>query len=63
MYGFFSHTGMDCTSAVLVLSKGWHANFFSPQIANPQILGLIPLIANMQITEVCQFENRKSANL
>jgi hypothetical protein len=39
---------------------GKQACFKSPQIANSQILGPIPL---SQISKVCQSENRKSENV
>ncbi len=45
-----------------VISKGGQANFFlSPQVTNPQILGLISF-ATLHISLVCQSANRKSAN-
>jgi hypothetical protein len=63
MYDFVSHMHCTGTGAVLVLSKGGHANFFlfsKSQSANSLARSAI---TNMQISEVCQTENRISANL
>ncbi len=37
--------------------------FVSPQIANPEILGVIPQTKLLKNFEVCKFEDRKTENL
>ncbi len=48
---------------VAVTKMGTQILFVSPQIVHPEILGVIPQTKMLKNFEVCQSEDRKTANL